>query len=124
MAYKKCLGILNAAPKNSLLCKVPLMKKSRKTSKITIFCLPSPPPLISSSHLLPSPPPPPAVEEVLDPETDSLVPERTYGCLPADEQGLLQCKGHLVPHFQPRSIACCQEEDLCNKVCTCLAPAA
>ena len=27
-----------------------------------------------------------AVEEVLDPETDSLVPERTYGCLPADEQ--------------------------------------
>ena len=28
----------------------------------------------------------PAVEEVLDPETDSLVPERTYGCLPADEQ--------------------------------------
>ena len=28
----------------------------------------------------------PAVEEVLDPETDLLVPERTYGCLPADEQ--------------------------------------
>ena len=27
-----------------------------------------------------------AVEEVLDPETDLLVPERTYGCLPADEQ--------------------------------------
>ena len=43
-----------------------------------------------------------AVEEVLDPETDSLVPERTYGCLPPDESGLLQCKGHLVPHFYPR----------------------
>merc|ERR1711936_1108472 len=56
-----------------------------------------------------------AVEEVLDPETDLLVPERTYGCLPADEQGLLQCKGHLVPHFQPRSIACCSDGDLCNK---------
>merc|ERR1712088_1001506 len=56
-----------------------------------------------------------AVEEVLDPETDLLVPERTYGCLPADEQGLLQCKGHLVPHFQPRSIACCSDADLCNK---------
>ena len=43
-----------------------------------------------------------AVEEVLDPETDTLVPERTYGCLPADEKGLMQCKGHLVPHFYPR----------------------
>lgn len=56
-----------------------------------------------------------AVEEVLDPETDTLVPERTYGCLPADEKGLMQCKGHLVPHFYPRSIACCADEDLCNK---------
>ena len=42
------------------------------------------------------------MEEVLDPETDTLVPERTYGCLPADEKGLMQCKGHLVPHFYPR----------------------
>jgi len=56
-----------------------------------------------------------AVEEVLDPETDSLVPERTFGCLPADEKGLMQCKGHLVPHFYPRSIACCASGDLCNK---------
>jgi bone morphogenetic protein receptor type-1B len=56
-----------------------------------------------------------AVEEVLDPETDSLVPERTYGCLPPDETGLMQCKGHLVPHFYPRSISCCSDYDLCNK---------
>jgi len=56
-----------------------------------------------------------AVEEVLDPETDSLVPETTYGCLPADEKGFMQCKGHLVPHFDPRNIACCAEYDLCNK---------
>jgi len=56
-----------------------------------------------------------AVEEVLDPETDLLVPERTYGCLPPDESGLLQCKGHLVPHFFPRSISCCADYDLCNK---------
>ena len=34
-----------------------------------------------------------AVEEVLDPETNRLVPERTYGCLPPDETGFLQCKG-------------------------------
>jgi len=56
-----------------------------------------------------------AVEEVLDPETGLLVPERTYGCLPAEEGGLLQCKGHLVPHFDPRNIACCASHDLCNK---------
>merc|ERR1719356_892112 len=56
-----------------------------------------------------------AVEEVLDPETNLLVPERTYGCLPADEKGLMQCKGHLVPHFEPRSIACCADYDMCNK---------
>ena len=39
----------------------------------------------------------PAVEEVLDPETDSLVPERTYGCLPAEEQGLLQVGPATLP---------------------------
>ena len=27
----------------------------------------------------------------------------------------MQCKGHLVPHFQPRSIECCSERDLCNQ---------
>merc|ERR1712158_308684 len=59
-----------------------------------------------------------AVEEVVDPHTGALVPEWTYGCLPPDEKGLMQCKGHLVPHFQPRTIACCAEEDLCNKELT------
>ena len=43
------------------------------------------------------------------------MPEWTYGCLPPDEKGLMQCKGHLVPHFQPRNIACCADTDLCNK---------
>jgi len=56
-----------------------------------------------------------AVEEVLDPSTDTLVPERTYGCLPPDEKGLMQCKGHLVPHFDPRNILCCSSSSLCNK---------
>ena len=56
-----------------------------------------------------------AVEEVLDPLTNELVAERTYGCLPADEGGFMQCKGHLVPHFEPRNIACCSDQDLCNK---------
>eukprot|EP00088_Acartia_fossae_P031264 TRINITY_DN3217_c0_g1_i3.p1 TRINITY_DN3217_c0_g1~~TRINITY_DN3217_c0_g1_i3.p1 ORF type:complete len:599 (+),score=81.16 TRINITY_DN3217_c0_g1_i3:105-1799(+) len=63
-----------------------------------------------------------AVEEVLDPETNTLVPERTYGCLPPDETGLLQCKGHLVPHFFPRSISCCSDSDQCNKYLTPVYP--
>jgi bone morphogenetic protein receptor type-1B len=55
-----------------------------------------------------------AVEEVLDLDTNRLVPERTYGCLPPDETGMLQCKGHLVPHLNPTSIGCCSDEDYCN----------
>ena len=27
----------------------------------------------------------------------------------------MQCKGHLVPHFQPRTIECCSDRDLCNQ---------
>ena len=27
----------------------------------------------------------------------------------------MQCKGHLVPHFDPRNIACCADYDLRNK---------
>ena len=53
--------------------------------------------------------------QVYDPGTASLVPERTYGCLPPDERGLLQCKGNLVPHLNPTAIACCSDQDYCNK---------
>ena len=43
-----------------------------------------------------------AVEEVLDPETDLLVPERTYGCLPADEQVKLTKKQrHVCAYSAP-----------------------
>ena len=56
-----------------------------------------------------------AVEEVYDPATGSYVPERTYGCLPPEEEGgLFQCKGHLVPHLNPTSIGCCSDQDYCN----------
>ena len=34
-----------------------------------------------------------AAEEVYDPETDSMVAERTYGCLPSEEGGLMMCRG-------------------------------
>ena len=55
-----------------------------------------------------------AVEEVLDPKTGLLVPERTYGCLPPEETGWLQCKATLVPHLNPKSIGCCSDTDYCN----------
>lgn len=56
------------------------------------------------------------MEEVYDPEAGQLVAERTYGCMPPDhESGLLQCQGHLVPHLNPTSIACCADENYCNR---------
>merc|ERR1712106_41845 len=87
------------------------------TEGITCFCLGHCPnnALNGTCQAPPGAPCFSAVEEVLDPETNLLVPERTYGCLPADEKGLMQCKGHLVPHFDPRNILCCSSSSLCNK---------
>ncbi|XP_046405242.1 bone morphogenetic protein receptor type-1B [Ischnura elegans] len=56
-----------------------------------------------------------AVEEVYNPDTGSWGPERTYGCLPPEETGLMQCKANVVPHRKPKSIMCCNDSDLCNK---------
>lgn len=56
-----------------------------------------------------------AVEEQRDPETGEYYPEWSFGCLPPDEQGLMQCKGNLVPHLQSKSIICCNDADSCNK---------
>ncbi|XP_013778644.1 bone morphogenetic protein receptor type-1B-like isoform X1 [Limulus polyphemus] len=55
-----------------------------------------------------------AVEEV-EADDGQLEAERTYGCLPPDERGFIQCKGNLVPHLVPKSIECCDETDMCNK---------
>lgn len=56
-----------------------------------------------------------AVEEVWDAEAGEYVPEWSFGCLPPDEQGFMQCKGYLVPHLQGKSIICCNKSALCNK---------
>lgn len=56
-----------------------------------------------------------AVEEVWDTEFLEFVPEWSFGCLPPDESGLLQCKGNLVPHLREKNIICCNDRDLCNK---------
>uniref|UniRef100_A0A147BES5 Serine/threonine-protein kinase receptor n=1 Tax=Ixodes ricinus TaxID=34613 RepID=A0A147BES5_IXORI len=56
-----------------------------------------------------------AVEEIYNPETRSVEPEWSFGCLPPDEASILWCKAHLVPHNIPKSIACCNHGDLCNK---------
>jgi len=94
-----------------------LFTRMQSSQGITCFCLGHCPNnlLNGTCQAPPGAPCFSAVEEVLDPETNLLVPERTYGCLPADEKGLMQCKGHLVPHFDPRNIACCADYDLCNK---------
>ncbi|RWS14980.1 bone morphogenetic protein receptor type-1B-like protein [Dinothrombium tinctorium] len=55
-----------------------------------------------------------AVEQVYNVDTLSLEEEFTYGCLPPEENGLMQCKAHLVPHSIPKSIACCNSGNLCN----------
>lgn len=59
-----------------------------------------------------------AVAQVEDVKTGELVPERTFGCLPPDEAGLMQCKANLVPHLNPKKIACCSDEDFCNQKLT------
>ncbi|XP_014223178.1 bone morphogenetic protein receptor type-1B-like isoform X1 [Trichogramma pretiosum] len=56
-----------------------------------------------------------AVEEIWDSEQEELVPEWSFGCLPPDEQGFMQCKGYLVPHLQGKNIVCCNDSDLCNR---------
>ncbi|CAG9812554.1 unnamed protein product [Phaedon cochleariae] len=54
------------------------------------------------------------VEAVYDEEKERDVPFYTYGCLTDDEKGFLQCKGHLVPHEDMKSIQCCHDKDMCN----------
>ncbi|GLH09114.1 Receptor protein serine/threonine kinase [Gryllus bimaculatus] len=56
-----------------------------------------------------------AVEQVPNPDTRGYELVRTFGCLPPDEQGFMQCKGHLVPHKESKSIQCCNDIDLCNR---------
>ena len=56
-----------------------------------------------------------SAEEVYDPETESLVAERTYGCLPPEERGLMMCRGALSPHANPTTIECCKDGDFCNR---------
>ncbi|XP_048519449.1 bone morphogenetic protein receptor type-1B isoform X2 [Dendroctonus ponderosae] len=53
------------------------------------------------------------VEAYVDDDVE--YPVRRYGCLPPDEGSLMQCKGHLVPHQNSKSIQCCNDSDFCNK---------
>ncbi|CAH0589287.1 unnamed protein product [Chrysodeixis includens] len=55
-----------------------------------------------------------SVEEVLD-DNGLVVLDRTAGCMPPDESGLMQCKSSQVPHQHPKVIECCNESDLCNR---------
>ncbi|XP_046606137.1 bone morphogenetic protein receptor type-1B-like [Neodiprion virginianus] len=57
-----------------------------------------------------------AVEDVWDPKIKEYIPEWSFGCLPPVEQSLMQCKGDLAPLLNQRSITCCNDRDLCNKM--------
>ncbi|XP_053382017.1 bone morphogenetic protein receptor type-1B-like [Mercenaria mercenaria] len=49
-------------------------------------------------------------------ENGERIHELAYGCLPNFEGGTtMQCKANLVPHSVPTAIACCDNEDLCNR---------
>lgn len=53
--------------------------------------------------------------EVVVDENGEFEVEKTAGCLPPDESGLMQCKGSQVPHLHPKVIECCSDGDLCNQ---------
>ncbi|CAG0912791.1 unnamed protein product [Notodromas monacha] len=59
-----------------------------------------------------------AVEQVYNEDSGTYEPEYSYGCLPPDETGLMQCRGNLVPHLVPQSIECCKSGDMCNQFLT------
>ncbi|XP_060599365.1 bone morphogenetic protein receptor type-1B-like [Ruditapes philippinarum] len=49
-------------------------------------------------------------------ENGERIHELAYGCLPSFEGGTtMQCKANLVPHRVATAIACCDDEDLCNR---------
>lgn len=52
-----------------------------------------------------------SVESVYNPETKLMEPEYSYGCLPGDERGTMQCRGQ-----SGKSVQCCNYMDLCNNL--------
>ncbi|KAG1671741.1 Bone morphogenetic protein receptor type-1B [Nymphon striatum] len=56
-----------------------------------------------------------AVELRYDIKSGETYVDRTFGCLPPDESGLMNCKGSLSSHRIPKNIACCDDQDFCNK---------
>jgi hypothetical protein len=57
-----------------------------------------------------------AVREEVHEKTGEAIIVHDYGCLPGDENTILQCKGNLVPqhHYRFR-IVCCDDGDFCNQ---------
>ena len=55
------------------------------------------------------------VQETINDATGLLEPEYSYGCFSAGDPAFLQCKGHLINHDVPTSIACCDTGDFCNE---------
>lgn len=56
-----------------------------------------------------------AMEEQYNAETKELEVVYYAGCLPPNEQTILQCEGARVPSHFMRTIKCCSFTDYCNK---------
>ncbi|XP_044572452.1 bone morphogenetic protein receptor type-1B isoform X3 [Drosophila ananassae] len=57
-----------------------------------------------------------AVQSFYDETTNTYEEERTYGCMPPEDNGgLLMCKVSAVPHLHGKNIVCCDKEDMCNR---------
>ena len=55
------------------------------------------------------------IREVPDKRTEEVHVVYEYGCLPAEENTILQCRGNLPPQvFYRFRIECCGHEDFCN----------
>ncbi|XP_037957772.1 bone morphogenetic protein receptor type-1B isoform X2 [Teleopsis dalmanni] len=56
------------------------------------------------------------VEGYYDELTGTYEVDRTYGCMPPEDNGgLLMCKVAVVPHLHGKNIACCDSGDYCNR---------
>ncbi|XP_016936622.1 bone morphogenetic protein receptor type-1B isoform X1 [Drosophila suzukii] len=57
-----------------------------------------------------------AVQQLYDETTGMYEEERTFGCMPPEDNGgFLMCKVAAVPHLHGKNIVCCDKEDFCNR---------
>lgn len=50
----------------------------------------------------------------MHPDGETMHVVERAGCFNTDSH-LMQCKAHLIPHFHPKNITCCNAHDYCNE---------